>query len=417
MSTQHGELIRHLGQITTGSGSKEYDPKFPEWDGDRSHLILWLQEVVEIKTTKKVSEDQAKRYARIALGRAAHQIFDEDHFSRWSWEEFTSFLYKRFLPPDVQSKLMSELYQLKMQGEDYGAYFRQFQSYRRVLSGIGEPALLQAFTQGLEPYLRQVVKDADCKTLQEATDLAWNKHSEGPPPWLDYLKQMHQHTQNMLEAWAREAGQYINQQVARIQGGQPVMPPAAVPSAGMQLDAIRALPVPTLTLPPLSAATTTYGPLERPVSPRTAGSYTFGRTSPQRAGRSPPKSGPGALGEQGCYICGQMGHFKRDCPQTNKRMGTPPTRLRIGGQGQPGFSASSSSSRPATPPRESRGENRPPSPPGRMIPRQPGICDRCGGQGHLARQCPSRPRSPSPQFPNGVGRAQERAPSPTKPEK
>ena len=41
----------------------ENDPKFPDWDGDRAHLLLWLNQVDQIRQTKEIPDTVAVRFA------------------------------------------------------------------------------------------------------------------------------------------------------------------------------------------------------------------------------------------------------------------------------------------------------------------------------------------------------------------
>ena len=55
----------------------EKDPKFPDWDGDRTHLLLWLHQVDQIRQTKEIPDTVAVRFARRAMGVAAYGHFKE----------------------------------------------------------------------------------------------------------------------------------------------------------------------------------------------------------------------------------------------------------------------------------------------------------------------------------------------------
>ena len=55
----------------------EKDPKFPDWDGDRTHLLLWLHQVDQIRQTKDIPDTVVVRFARHAIGVAAYGHFKE----------------------------------------------------------------------------------------------------------------------------------------------------------------------------------------------------------------------------------------------------------------------------------------------------------------------------------------------------
>ena len=53
----------------------EKDPKFPDWDRDRTHLLLWLLQVDQIRQTEDLPDTVAVRFARHAMGVAAYGHF------------------------------------------------------------------------------------------------------------------------------------------------------------------------------------------------------------------------------------------------------------------------------------------------------------------------------------------------------
>ena len=40
------------------------DPKFLDWDGDRTHIPMWLHQVDQIRQTKEIPDTVAVRFAR-----------------------------------------------------------------------------------------------------------------------------------------------------------------------------------------------------------------------------------------------------------------------------------------------------------------------------------------------------------------
>ena len=55
----------------------EKDPKFPDWDGDRTHLLLWLHQVDQIRQTKEITDTVAVRFDRHVIGVEAYGHFKE----------------------------------------------------------------------------------------------------------------------------------------------------------------------------------------------------------------------------------------------------------------------------------------------------------------------------------------------------
>ena len=89
----------------------EKDPKFPLWDGDRTHLLLWLHQVDQIRQTKENPDTVAVRFARHAMGVAAYVHFMEVPSS---WTAFVKVLEDRFMPSDIKNRLTEKLGRLKM---------------------------------------------------------------------------------------------------------------------------------------------------------------------------------------------------------------------------------------------------------------------------------------------------------------
>ena len=104
----------------------EKDPKFPDWDGDRTHLLLWLHQVDQIRQTKEITDIVAVRFARHAMGVAAYGHFKE---APPSWAAFVKVLEDRFMPSDIKNRLTEELGRLRMDGDDLNRYYSQFQAY------------------------------------------------------------------------------------------------------------------------------------------------------------------------------------------------------------------------------------------------------------------------------------------------
>ena len=52
----------------------EKDPKFPDWDGDRTHLLLWLHQVDQIRQTKEIT-DRGCTFCPTCHGRGGIRTF------------------------------------------------------------------------------------------------------------------------------------------------------------------------------------------------------------------------------------------------------------------------------------------------------------------------------------------------------
>ena len=93
----------------------EKDSQFPDWDGDRTHLLLWLHQVDQIRQTKVIPNTVAVRFALHAMGVAGYGHFKE---VPPSWAAFDKVLEDRFMPSDIKNRLTEELGRLKMDVED-----------------------------------------------------------------------------------------------------------------------------------------------------------------------------------------------------------------------------------------------------------------------------------------------------------
>ena len=104
----------------------EKDPKAPDWDGDRTHLLLWLHEVDQIQQTKEIQDTVAVRCAIHAMGVAAF-----GHFKKMqsNCAAFVKVLEDRFMPSDIKNRLIKEFGRHKMDGDDFNRYFSQFLAY------------------------------------------------------------------------------------------------------------------------------------------------------------------------------------------------------------------------------------------------------------------------------------------------
>ena len=98
----------------------EKDPKFPDLDVDRTHLLLWLHQVDQIRQTKEIPDTVAVRFARHAMGVASYGHFKE---VPPNWAAFVKVLEDLFKPSDIKNRLTEELGRLKMDGDAFNRYF------------------------------------------------------------------------------------------------------------------------------------------------------------------------------------------------------------------------------------------------------------------------------------------------------
>ena len=157
----------------------EKDTKFPDWDGDRTHLLLWLHQVDQIRQTKKIPDTVAVSFARHAMVVTACGHFKE---GPRSWVAFVKVLEDRFMPSDIKNRLAEELGRFKMDGDDFNRYYSQFQVCCQHIQTTDESMLVMIFLRGLEITLQHAVQLARPATLMEAYEAAWKAHLGPAPP-------------------------------------------------------------------------------------------------------------------------------------------------------------------------------------------------------------------------------------------
>ena len=91
-------MVRLSQRALTAVHLPEKDPKFPDWDGDRTHLLLWLHQVDQIRQTKEITDTVEVRFARHAMGVAAYGHLKE---VPPSWTAFVKVLENHVCPPFV----------------------------------------------------------------------------------------------------------------------------------------------------------------------------------------------------------------------------------------------------------------------------------------------------------------------------
>ena len=110
---------RFPGDPPTAVDLPKKDPKFPDWDGDRTHLLLWLHQVDQSRQTKEITDTVAVRFARHVMDVAAYGHFKE---VPPSLAAFVKVLEDRFMPSDIKNRLTEELGRLTMDGDDFNRY-------------------------------------------------------------------------------------------------------------------------------------------------------------------------------------------------------------------------------------------------------------------------------------------------------
>ena len=143
----------------------EKDPKFPDWDGDRTHLLIWLHQVEQIRQTKEITDIVAVRFARHAMGVAAYGHFKE---APPNWAAFVKVLEDRLMPSDIKNRLTQELGRLRMDGDDLNRYYSQFQAYCHHIQTTDESMLVMIFIRVIQITLQHAVQLARPATLTEA---------------------------------------------------------------------------------------------------------------------------------------------------------------------------------------------------------------------------------------------------------
>ena len=184
------------------------DPNFPSWNGEAATVLLWLYKIDEISKAEKLPDEVAIRYTRLAMGTPAYAYFDEFKPKTWS----VVMLKRHFLPVDIETMLLTELFELKMYNNDFHTYYTTLNVYRRHLAVADEQSLSAAFNQGLEPHLHHAVVTARPTALADANKFAQEIQSHPPPRGCRTCKQYQQVQAEMhgqLEQFSQQAGQFI----------------------------------------------------------------------------------------------------------------------------------------------------------------------------------------------------------------
>ena len=81
-------------------------------------------------------------------------------------------LKHRFLPAEIDTRLLSEIFDLKMSPGEFHTYYTTFNAYRQHLGEIDDKFLQAAFVKGVDPYLTGVVVAARPTSLAQAVEVS-----------------------------------------------------------------------------------------------------------------------------------------------------------------------------------------------------------------------------------------------------
>ena len=102
---------------------------------------------------------------------------------------------RHFMPVYIETKLLTELFELKMFNNEFHTYYTTTNAYRRHLAVADEQSLLAAFNRGLKPHLHHAVVTARPTALEDDIKIAQEIQSHPPPAWMPYMETLYHQVQ------------------------------------------------------------------------------------------------------------------------------------------------------------------------------------------------------------------------------
>ena len=100
------------------------------------------------------------------MGPPSYAYFDE--LKPRTREDVIGVVKKHFLPVGIETKLLTELFDVNMVNIDFHTYYTTFNAYRRHLAFSDDCYFIVVFTRGLEPHHHHAVVTARPTTLAHA---------------------------------------------------------------------------------------------------------------------------------------------------------------------------------------------------------------------------------------------------------
>ncbi|KAF5803922.1 putative transcription factor interactor and regulator CCHC(Zn) family [Helianthus annuus] len=181
---QQAPLPKRMKAATPGCTYKEFLACKPaEFAGNEgaTATLRWLEKTEAVIAISKCTEEDQVMYAS--------NLFKEGALEWWNtvlqakgrrvayamnWEEFKSLVERKFCPEYEKEQMANKFLSHRMIGVDCRGYTSTFFEYARVVPSLAspEPVLISRYIWGLIGEIRNIVKAARPRTIDDAVELA-----------------------------------------------------------------------------------------------------------------------------------------------------------------------------------------------------------------------------------------------------
>ncbi|KAJ0714017.1 putative transcription factor interactor and regulator CCHC(Zn) family [Helianthus annuus] len=181
---QQAPLPKKMKAATPGCTYKEFLACKPaEFAGNEgaTAILRWLEKTEAVIAISKCAEEDQVMYAS--------NLFKEGALEWWNtvlqakgrrvayamnWEEFKSLVERKFCPEYEREQMANKFLSHRMIGVDCQGYTSTFFEYARVVPSLAspEPVLISRYIWGLIGEIRNIVKAARPRTIDDAVELA-----------------------------------------------------------------------------------------------------------------------------------------------------------------------------------------------------------------------------------------------------
>ncbi|KAJ0588492.1 putative transcription factor interactor and regulator CCHC(Zn) family [Helianthus annuus] len=181
---QQAPLPKKMKVATTGCTYKEFHAckpsKFAGNEGATAAL-RWLEKTKAVIAISKCAQDDQVMYASNLFKEGALEWWNTVLQSKgrrmayaMNWEEFKSLVERKFCPEYEKEQMTNMFLTHRMVDVDCRKYTTTFFEYARVVPTLAspEPVLISRYIWGLISEIRNIVKAAKPRTIDDAMDLA-----------------------------------------------------------------------------------------------------------------------------------------------------------------------------------------------------------------------------------------------------